>query len=1048
MIYRLSDAVFNDTSIETIDLSMFEGSRYNPTQFFYRGAFEDCTSLKEVKLPKTFTTEIPERMFYNCTSLTSFDLTGFVTIGASAFSGTGFTSIKIPHSTVRTVGGGAFSNCQNLVSVDLSESAPTDQTTIYDGTVFANCPNLESITFPTDLNVRPKYPGYYYAVFYECPALKDITVPFAWASSFRHCKNIETVTVTNIAEHYSVNSDFEINNESNVFDETFSLKEITLLGLTEDFNADVMSPIYDYGTYIGSYYPGELKEDIENYIAESNAVTVKYDKNCPFIENLIAKNEENKTKNDSYINKSDYWTYNFYRPLNFVQIDASASTASVEKAPVARAEQPKAKIADVAPRAEDSNLITYGEVEVGATISYTITVTGNYEDEKNERYTMGLTKVSDFIPEGLTLDSSSVKISKKAVMASDHDVQVSGTLVLQDGKEYTYDEGTGELVVYYANLASNALVTVSFDCTVDDIGDKERVDFYNSATITETNVTEVSNTTYHYVGQREENRYDILLKYAGNVPNGFENSQNTYSAGETVTVPAPDTAEGYKISDWTFYDPESGEVLDVSAFSSTGSRKATADTTFNMPPQNIVGVAVCDTLTYNATQATVTYKFDGNEPDDVDPPSAELCNINSEFTVAAAPTTNVAGYRFTGWTINGLPAGDTITVTGDTVIVGNWERTQYTVTYVVNGTVGPDGNPNCALPATNPQSYTVGDTVTLAAVADQDDFVFDGWHSNDTEILGSTFTMPENDVTLYGAWTKITVQPCDIEYYANGALVRKDTVDNIAADYTLYSFETGLPQKDGGYLFAGWYTKDGEDGSAFDKIFKPANYVEEGKVKLYAHWVEEGTFDKNAEGDSNQYASDLTGFALMGVQIRSTDVIDDLHNNFKLSFDGLRFVTVYSNKMITELEGLWSSTTDVKYGYALAAKFAEDEAWMTAVGGDAGTKDFKVGVHDRIKSVECTKTGDANHKFFGDENTGYRLSTVVIKYEDNKNNETSQNHKDKDVYARSYVQYTDANGFGRTAYDTYVSQNDYDYFGACFTSLNKAIEAFAPMINQ
>lgn len=81
-------------------------------------AFAYCTSLLEIILPATIT-EIPDSLFYGCTSLFSVGIGPVTSIGKSAFYGaTSLTLIVLP-STLQTIQEYAFYNCYSLVSVTL-----------------------------------------------------------------------------------------------------------------------------------------------------------------------------------------------------------------------------------------------------------------------------------------------------------------------------------------------------------------------------------------------------------------------------------------------------------------------------------------------------------------------------------------------------------------------------------------------------------------------------------------------------------------------------------------------------------------------------------------------------------------------------------------------------------------------------------------------------------------------------------------------------------------------------------------------------------------
>ena len=76
-------------------------------------------------------------VFYRCSGITSLDLTGYTSIGGSAFRYcSNLSSISIPNCSY--IGENAFTSCYNLSSIDITCS--------YIGAgAFSNCSKLESV---------------------------------------------------------------------------------------------------------------------------------------------------------------------------------------------------------------------------------------------------------------------------------------------------------------------------------------------------------------------------------------------------------------------------------------------------------------------------------------------------------------------------------------------------------------------------------------------------------------------------------------------------------------------------------------------------------------------------------------------------------------------------------------------------------------------------------------------------------------------------------------------------------------------------------------
>ena len=87
------------------------------------GAFKDCLSLRNVKIPNSVT-NFGNEAFKNCLSL---------------------KSIEIPDS-VKSIGNEAFKNCWNLSSIEMPEGVDS-----IGDEIFSNCKNLESISIPESI---------------------------------------------------------------------------------------------------------------------------------------------------------------------------------------------------------------------------------------------------------------------------------------------------------------------------------------------------------------------------------------------------------------------------------------------------------------------------------------------------------------------------------------------------------------------------------------------------------------------------------------------------------------------------------------------------------------------------------------------------------------------------------------------------------------------------------------------------------------------------------------------------------------------------------
>ena len=186
-------------------------------------AFENCTVLKSVNLPKV--TMVETLAFHQCQKLTSVNLPNATSIGHSAFAYcTALKSVNLPNATwIRMA---AFNRCQELTSVDLPNATSIEEHAFYEcekltsvnipkvtsieyGT-FEFCSALTSVNFPEVTSIGEN-------AFMDCTALKSVNLPKATTigyGAFWSCRNLTSLTFGTVITVVGENSFKDVPNGS------------------------------------------------------------------------------------------------------------------------------------------------------------------------------------------------------------------------------------------------------------------------------------------------------------------------------------------------------------------------------------------------------------------------------------------------------------------------------------------------------------------------------------------------------------------------------------------------------------------------------------------------------------------------------------------------------------------------------------------------------------------------------------------------------------------------------------------------------------------
>ena len=288
---------------------------------------------------------------------------------------------------------------------------------------------------------------------------------------------------------------------------------------------------------------------------------------------------------------------------------------------------------------------------------------------------------------------------------------------------------------------------------------------------------------------------------------------------------------------------------------------------------------------------------------------------------------------------------------------------------------------------------------TLGAVIDVNKVVF---HSNNTEAL---------DGDIFRTYYPAASASSDSGHYT----LNQD--GTISAFYEIPEFDRLTHNK---YVFKGWYLEDDT----------PINWsdVYNETTHIYAHWIETGSVEKEAEDKKNTGSNTYAGFDLVGVQIRDAAADTGLH--YGNSGSGLRFITVLSEKLYQEINAIGNGN-EAEYGFVLARSSTADRY----AGND---EDYTLQLKGKnINGVDTTSTYSyvQNFKCSGVEDhyngESYRLYTVVITYKNYTDEKLEEAYKEY-YSARSYISYVDANGLERVYYNNYTGKSL--LYGGCSTS--------------
>ncbi|MCI6652729.1 MAG: hypothetical protein MSH11_04815 [Ruminococcus sp.] len=317
-------------------------------------------------------------------------------------------------------------------------------------------------------------------------------------------------------------------------------------------------------------------------------------------------------------------------------------------------------------------------------------------------------------------------------------------------------------------------------------------------------------------------------------------------------------------------------------------------------------------------------------------------------------------------------------------------------------------------------------------------------------------------------------------YYPSTVTIPKGAekvTNELGITYTLHKLDSNnrishfydipTPVSTNGKIFKGWYLD--KDNNADNNPIKWNYDPYTTNTDIYAHWIDVGTMNKDAQDSKIIHQSTvgsklLPGIDLLGVQIRYEDEDDNYPNGRgngagqspHFDTDGLRFITCIKESVLSKAGNLFSTPytsanedktrytkQPLRYGYVIAKETTANNNLSDGKpleyndknvnGVDTTTK------YGFAKNIDCTSkvggyknTTIVDHKNYKD----YRIYSLVISYNTaGKTDAEIESAKNQNVVARPYLRYQDANGLYRTYYQDYKGTNVY---GGCSTNYNAA----------
>lgn len=282
-------------------------------------------------------------------------------------------------------------------------------------------------------------------------------------------------------------------------------------------------------------------------------------------------------------------------------------------------------------------------------------------------------------------------------------------------------------------------------------------------------------------------------------------------------------------------------------------------------------------------------------------------------------------------------------------------------------------------------------------------------------------------------------------------------IHNLDSDDKInYFYDIPTVTSEHGKIFKGWYLDRNNEKDNNPIKWDTDQYTTE--VNIYAHWIDVGTVNKDADDQKiidkpKSPQNLLPGIDLLGVQIRYEEKDDNYPNGRgngegqspHFDTDGLRFITCIKEDILSKTNTLFKTAygsytkKSLSYGYVIAKQDTANKKLSN--GEKLEYKDANVNGVDTTTKYSFAQNVDCTSKVGGYKNTSivdhrnyddYRIYSLVITYKkDGKTDAEIAQAKGQNIVARPYLRYQDANGLYRTYYQDYTGTKVY---GGCSTN--------------